>query len=106
MFIIVKKFIVILICLTLFVDLAGWFPQKLTLIGGCVSDMSNKNRWIFFGVAVSVLSAVSFTPLVIPYGVAEPYFLGLPRTLWAGLGISLSIYVLLVLAMLTSSSQE
>lgn len=67
--------------------------------------MDNKNRWIFFGVAVSVLSAVSFTPLVIPYGVTEPYFLGLPRTLWAGLGISLCIYVLLVLAMLTSGDQ-
>lgn len=88
-----------------FVDLIGWFFQELTLKGSCVLEMSNKNRWIFFGVAVSVLSAVSFTPLVIPYGVAEPYFLGLPRTLWAGLGISLSIYVLLVLAMFTSGDQ-
>ena len=68
--------------------------------------MSTKNRWTFFGVAVSILAAVSFTPLVIPYGVAEPYFLGLPRTLWAGLGISLSIYVLLVLAMLMSGDQS
>ena len=95
----------VLIYLNFFVDLRGWFLQELTLIGSCVLDMSNKNRWIFFGVAVSILSAVSFTPLVMPYGVAEPYFLGLPRTLWAGLGISLSIYVLLVLAMLTSGDQ-
>ncbi|MCY3624948.1 MAG: hypothetical protein OXH71_05335 [Candidatus Dadabacteria bacterium] len=67
--------------------------------------MNNKNLWIFFGVAVSVLAALSFTPLVIPYGVAEPYFLGLPRTLWAGLGISLAIYVLLVWAMFKSGDQ-
>ena len=80
--------------------------ETLTLIGSCVLDMNNKNRWIFFAVAVSILSALSFTPLVIPYGVAEPYFLGLPRTLWAGLGISLCIYVLLVLAMLTSSGER
>lgn len=67
--------------------------------------MNNKSRWTYFAVAISVLAAVSFTPLVIPYGVTEPYFLGLPRTLWAGLGISLSIYFLLVLAMLTSSGK-
>lgn len=82
------------------------FLEILTLIGSCVLDMNSKNRWIFFGVAVFILAAVSFTPLVIPYGVTEPYFLGLPRTLWAGLGISLSIYVLLVLAMLTSGDQR
>ena len=68
--------------------------------------MSNKSRWIFFAVAVSVLAAVSFTPLVIPYGVTEPYFLGLPRTLWAGLGISLSIYLLLILAMMLTSGDR
>ena len=75
-------------------------------MGKQVYNFHNKNRWIFFAVAVSILSALSFTPLVIPYGVTEPYFLGLPRTLWAGLGISLSIYVLLVLAMLTASGQK
>ncbi len=68
--------------------------------------MSNNSRWTFLAVAVFVLAAVSFTPLVIPYGVTEPYFLGLPRTLWAGLGISLCIYVLLILAMLMSSDQN
>ncbi len=102
----VKKLKLILTCLTLscrFSRLAS--SETLTLIGICILGMNNKNRWIFFGVVVSVLAAVSFTPLVIPYGVAEPYFLGLPRTLWAGLGISLSIYVLLVLAMLTSGDQ-
>lgn len=68
--------------------------------------MSNKNQWKFYTVAIFILAAVSFTPLVIPYGVGEPYFLGLPRTLWAGLSISLSIYVLLVLAMLTSGGEN
>ncbi|MCY3986101.1 MAG: hypothetical protein OXF23_03540 [Candidatus Dadabacteria bacterium] len=65
-----------------------------------------KKRWMFFAVTISVLSVVSFTPLVIPYGVVEPYFLGLPRTLWAGLGISLCIYVLLAFAVLTSSGRK
>ncbi len=63
-------------------------------------------RWTIYGVVVLILSVISFTPLVIPYGVAEPYFLGLPRTLWAGLLISLSIYVILVLAMITTDGDK
>lgn len=68
--------------------------------------MSNATKWKFVAVAVFILAAISFTPLVIPYGIAEPYVLGLPRTLWAGLVISLSIYALLVLAMLTSCGEN
>lgn len=67
---------------------------------------SVRTRWTIYGVAVLILSVISFTPLVIPYGVTEPYFLGLPRTLWAGLLISLSIYVILVLAMITTDGEK
>ncbi len=69
--------------------------------------MKGKNYyWSFYAIAVFILAAISFTPLVIPYGVVEPYFLGLPRTLWAGLSISISIYIFLVLAALTSGGEE
>lgn len=57
-------------------------------------------------MVVLILSVISFTPLVIPYGVSEPYFLGLPRTLWGGILISLSIYIILVLAMLTTDGDR
>lgn len=67
---------------------------------------SVKVRWTIYGVVVLLLSVISFTPLVIPYGVAEPYFLGLPRTLWAGLLLSLCIYVVLVLAMITTDGDK
>ncbi len=63
-------------------------------------------RWTLYGVVVLILSVISFTPLVIPYGVSEPYFLGLPRTLWSGILISLSVYVILVLAMLTTDGDR
>jgi len=61
---------------------------------------------MLYGTVVLILSIISFTPLVIPYGVAEPYFLGLPRTLWAGLLISLSIYIILLLAMITTDGDK
>lgn len=62
--------------------------------------------WRIYGVIVTVLAAIAFTPLVIPYGVTEPYVIGLPRTLWSGLLISICIYIVLVVAMITSNKEE
>ncbi len=42
--------------------------------------------------AMGLLCLLSFTPLVIPSGVADPSFLGVPRTLWT----SILIYVAMV----------
>ena len=63
-------------------------------------------HWIVYAVIVCSLAVLSFTPLVIPYGVSEPYFFGLPRTLWGGILISIGIYVILVLAMFTSKGEN
>ncbi len=48
------------------------------------------------------LASLAFMHRVIPEGVTEPYLFGMPRTLWISMLISLSIYVVLVIAMVTS----
>ena len=67
--------------------------------------MSNSLQWKIYGLIVLVLAVISFTNLVIPYGVVDPFHLGLPRTLWAGMAISILIYVVLVIAMFTSADE-
>ena len=49
--------------------------------------------WKMCVAAVIFLSAITFTPLVIPAGVFEPELFGVPYTLW----VSILITVLLVL---------
>jgi len=44
--------------------------------------------WRICIVLFFALSIFTFTPAVIPAGVAEPFVLGLPRTLWMGLLVS------------------
>ena len=41
--------------------------------------------WPLCIVGIVALCVVSFTPLVIPAGKSTPVFLGVPRTLWAGI---------------------
>ena len=67
--------------------------------------MSNSFQWKIYGLIVLVLAVLSFTSLVIPYEVTDPYYFGLPRTLWAGMAISILIYVVLVIAMFTSADE-
>lgn len=61
--------------------------------------------WKILSLIVTILATLAFTPLVIPYGVTEPYVLGLPRTLWAGILISILIYLMLLIAMITSKDE-
>lgn len=67
--------------------------------------MKDKTKWKIFWTIVLVLAALSFTPLVIPYGTSEPFLLGLPRTLWAGMLISILIYIVLIMVMITSKDE-
>ena len=45
-----------------------------------------------------ILSIITFTPLVMPYGKYEPTFLHLPYTLWTGLLVALLLVFLTWLA--------
>lgn len=53
--------------------------------------------WRVCYVSVILVSAVAFSPLVIPSGVSEPALLGMPRTLWTGIVIT-GLLVLLTYA--------
>ena len=54
-------------------------------------------RRIVYAAAVLV-SAAAFTPLVIPAGVAAPWVLGMPRTMWAGILVTVALVYLTYLA--------
>ena len=47
--------------------------------------------WKVSCAAVFFLSVLTFTPVVIPEGVAEPALLGVPRTLWAGFLLTVAL---------------
>lgn len=46
----------------------------------------------------ALVSLLAFTPLVIPSGVTEPWLLGMPRTLWTGILITIALVFLTFLA--------
>ena len=48
-------------------------------------NKQNETPWRIICGIVIVVSALCFTPLVIPVGEAEPFFMGLPYTLWVGM---------------------
>lgn len=54
-------------------------------------------RRAVYAVAI-LLSIVTFTPLVIPHGTYEPWFLGMPRTLWMGILITIALVFITFLA--------
>lgn len=56
-----------------------------------------KNIWTICKVLFIALSILTFTSIVIPTEQANPTFLGLPRTLWIGLLISLSFILLTII---------
>ena len=53
-----------------------------------------KGLWRLCCLGVLLQAVLTFTPLVTPVGASEPYWLGIPRTLWAGIVIYLSITLL------------
>ena len=59
---------------------------------------SRTTRWYWWLGGAALLSALSFTPLVIPAGTAAPTFLGMPRTLWLGILVTGMLVVLTYLA--------
>ena len=60
--------------------------------------MSSHRRrlWRVAVVAVIMLSALSFTPLVLNPNGTEPTLLGMPHTLWAGMAVAFLLVALTV----------
>ena len=55
--------------------------------------MKSKRYFLICG-AILVLVIITFTPLVIPYGIYKPEVLGIPYSLWIGILISIVLVVL------------
>jgi hypothetical protein len=63
--------------------------------------MNTKKKFRFYNILillVLLLSVLTFTPLVMPYGVHLPALLHLPYTLWTGLLVAILLVCLTWLA--------
>ena len=67
--------------------------------------MKNGMLWKIALPLTLLLAALAFLPTVIPERVTEPFVFGMPRTLWASMGVSLAIYAVLVVAMMFSKEE-
>lgn len=56
--------------------------------------------------ATLFLSFVAFSPLVIPVGIFEPLFIGLPYTLWVGFLVSFGMLLLIIAGAISFPSEE
>ncbi len=64
-------------------------------------DMNTKKKSRAYNVLIILailLSVLTFTPLVMPYGVYQPGFIHLPYTLWTGLLVAILFVCLTWLA--------
>ncbi len=57
-----------------------------------------KLAWRICCTAAILLTALAFTPLVIPAGRSTPMLAGIPFTLWSGILISIALVVITFLA--------
>lgn len=68
--------------------------------------MRNPILWRICCAVFFLLSATAFTPVIIPEGVNTPYLLGMPRTLWAGISISIGLLIMILIATWASSRPQ
>ncbi len=65
-----------------------------------------KKIQILLIVLFLLITTTTFSPLVIPHGVTEPWFLSMPRTLWLGILISILLAILTLVAAFTIKTQD
>jgi len=66
----------------------------------------SKLPFIILASIALVLACITFTPLVIPYGIHKPSLLSLPYTLWTGLIVALIFVFLTYLATRVQPGEE
>jgi flagellar biosynthesis protein FliR len=67
---------------------------------------SNKILWRCCVIAVVLIIAVTLSPLVTKAGKMEPFFLGMPYTLWLGMLMTIFLVVLTYLGGIFISKDE
>ena len=71
--------------------------------------MNNRRKIIVLNLLAAVaviLSCITFTPLVMPYGRHEPTLFNFPYTLWAGLLVAVLLVLLTWLAVRIHPGRE
>ncbi len=58
--------------------------------------MSRQFIWRSICILVIVIAILTFTPLVTPVGQVDPFWLGMPYTLWVGILQTLVLLALLI----------
>ncbi|MDZ7723698.1 MAG: hypothetical protein U5R06_13075 [candidate division KSB1 bacterium] len=53
--------------------------------------MKNKRYWMMCVAAVIVIVVLTFTPVVIPAGQSDPFFLNMPYSLWLSFFLTLAL---------------
>ncbi len=59
-----------------------------------MKQQKNKTAWYILVASVVVLTMITFTPLIIPQGVYQPEFFGMPFTLWISILVTIGYVVL------------
>jgi len=59
--------------------------------------MRSRVVWNLSKMLFLIVGSLAFTPLVIPRGESMPMLFGLPRTLWAGLVVSVLLLAVIAL---------
>jgi len=65
-----------------------------------------KKIQILLVVLFLLITAATFSPLVIPQGVTEPWLFSMPRTLWSGILISILLAILTLVAAFTIKTED
>ena len=64
-----------------------------------------KIQWILVVLFITI-SAITFTPIIIPSGVSDPWLFSMPRTLWSGILISILLAILTLIAAFTLKTDD
>lgn len=65
-----------------------------------------KYIWLLCKIAFVGLMLLAFSPLVLPEGETTPLILGMPRTLWSGLLISLGFIIITLVGAAVINSKK
>lgn len=65
-----------------------------------------KYIWLLCKVAFIALTLLVFSPLVLSVGETAPSFLGMPRTLWSGLLVSLGFIIITIIGSSVINSKK